>query len=211
MVHPFSSSYPWGHETSSNSRAIRTAASPSRPFVAAGQKSNHHRPDGGCQPGIGVALGANLSSRGNVGLARPPRSGAPLLPFRRAEDSPRPSLTAWRTSCRVPNRVVDLEAHCQSNLERVSGALPSQRALASLEWHGLELSEAQAPRLSTRRGRDCPLAPLSVAAYKKRPRSWARTWFSWMKVAFCSSPPSNAPGRPKDRLSTPPTMLLNVP
>ena len=149
-------------------------------------------------------MGEAAQGRGNVGLARPPRSGAPRLPFRRAEDSPRPSLTAGRPSGRVPNRVVDLEAYCQSNLERISGALPSQRAVAPLAWNGLELSEARAPCLSTRRGRDCPLAPLSVAAYKKRPRSWARTWFSWMKVAFCSSPTSNAPGRPKDRLLTVP-------
>src|SRR5262245_5052397 len=204
MEQHLSGSYPWGHETPSNSDPIGTASPPSHPLVAARQSSSQDCLDGRRRTGVRLALGANLPGVWDAGLTRPAHSGASVLSLRRAENPLGPGVTARGTRCRVPDRIVDVGAQRHSNLERISCSLPPQCAVASLTRHGLELSEARAALVSARRGSDCTLEALPLAAYKKRQHAWGRTWFSWTKVAFCSSPTLNVLGLHRDKPLTAP-------
>ena len=177
-----------GYETPSTSKPIGTATASSHPPVAARQRGSHDCPDGGGGAEVGVALGANLPGKGTPWLTRPAHSGASVISSGRAEDPLGPSVTARGTRRRVPDRIVDVGAHRHGRLARVSHSLPPQCLVVSLTRDGLELSETRAPIVSTQRSRDCALEALPLAAYKKRQHASGRTWFSWTKVASCSSP-----------------------
>src|SRR5262245_4888080 len=199
MAHRLAGSYAWGHETPSNSRSIGTAAAPSHRPVATRQGGSRDCADGGRGAEVSVALGAALPGEGDSGLTRSARSGTALLSFRRAENSSDPSLSGWRTGPGLPDRIVDVGAYRPGSLARVSHSLPSQCLVVPLAGAGLELSEARAARLSAHRRRHCALETVRVAAYKKRPPASGRTWFSWTKVASCSSPTLNGPGPHEDK------------
>lgn len=177
-----------GYETPSTSKPIGTATASSHPPVATRQRGSHDCPDGGGGAEVGVALGANLPGKGTPWLTRPAHSGASVISSGRAEDPLGPSVTARGTRRRVPDRIVDVGAHRQGDLARVPRALSAQCLMVSLARPGVELSKAPAARLPAQRSRDCALEALPLAAYKKRQHASGRTWFSWTKVASCSSP-----------------------
>jgi len=149
-----------------------------------------------------LALGTNLSAARGARLACQAHSWPSFVSLRGREGIPCLHPTPRSTGGGVAERVVDPGAYCQSDLAPVSWSLPSSRDLAALADDGVELPKARAPRLSAQRSSDCSLAPLPLAAYKKRLHDWEPTWFSWMKAAFCSSPISNARGLQRDKLPT---------
>lgn len=151
---------------------------------------------------FGLALGTSLPARRGARLARQAHTGSSFVSVRGPEGRSCLQPAPRRTRCRISDRVMDPGADRHSNLAPVSCPLPSPRDLAALADDGLELPETRAARMSTRRSGDCALAALPLAAYKKRLHGWGRTWFSWTRAAFCSSPISSALGPQKDRHPT---------
>jgi len=187
------------HETPRYGPILGEASAPSHPLMEKQQIPLDHSAQAEGIQECDLGLGVRLPTAGAKGLTPQANPRPVFLSFCGAEGTLGPGITARSSGGRVPDRVVDLKAHRPGNLERISGALPPQCPVVPVTWDELELSEAPAALVSARRGGDCALAALSLAAYKKRPRSLARTWFSWTKAAFCSFLTLNAPGLPKDR------------
>lgn len=100
---------------------------------------------------------------------------------------------------RILDRPVDLTAHCQAHREALSCVISPQPRVATVAEHGLELSEAGAPRAAEGRTGDRTLETGSLARDKKKPQDVVPTWSFWMKAVSYSFPTSNAPGPPKGR------------
>jgi hypothetical protein len=199
MEQQLSSSYPWGYETPSNSDPIATAATPCDPPMAARQITGESRPESRRRTELRLALGAPLSATGHARLTCSAHSGPTVLSLHRAKDPLGPGLGARCAGQGLPDRVVDVGAHRQGCLARVSHSLPPQCPVVSLAADGRELSETRTALVSTQRNRHCALEAVRVASYKKRLHAWGRTWFSWMRVAFCSYPTLNALGPQRAR------------
>ena len=63
----------------------------------------------------------------------------------------------------------------------------------------MELSKTGTPSKTEGRKSHRALEAREVASHKKKPQDLVPIWYSSMKVAFCSSPMCDAPGRPKER------------
>ena len=100
---------------------------------------------------------------------------------------------------RILDRPLDAEPNCRTHKETVSYQLSPEPCMAFIAEHGLELSEAGAPCLTTGRTRDCSLETGSLVRDKKKPPDVVPTWSSWMKAASCLSPMSNAHGHREGR------------
>jgi len=103
---------------------------------------------------------------------------------------------------RVLDRPVDFRAYCHTDRETLSCNLSSEPCLATVTEHGMELSETRAPSAPEGRRGHCRVGAKRVASDKKKPHDVALISYSWMKVDFCSSPMSGAPGHHGDRHST---------
>lgn len=187
------------HETSSNRCAIGKTASPSHSSLERQQISLSSGPQARRIKKFGLAMGTHLQTARAKRVTRTPESWSALLLEQLGEGAPRHHLTSRRTCHRVSNRVMDLRADCQGNLAAISRSLSSACDLASAARDGVELSETPAPCPATGRGQGRALEALRVAPYKKRLPNVEPIWFSWMKVGFCLSLISSAPGPRRDR------------
>jgi len=149
MEQPLSSSYPWGYETPSNSEPIATTATPCDPTMAAGQITGDSRPESRRRTELRLAMGAHLSATRHARFTCSAHSGPTVVSLPRAKDPLGPGPSARGTDQGLPDRVVDVGAHRQGRLGRVSHSLPPQGPVVSRAADGVELSETRTALVST--------------------------------------------------------------
>ncbi len=182
------------HETNSKKQTTRRTSETGSDVVAARQ-----RPERGSAPGGSDA--AQCSSLAGCDIPRfcqtqatQARTWSPQLLIGKASETIGKSASTWSACTWLCRRLLDTGANRTFDLEVIWGTLSSQFCLASAATHGLELPEATACGLSTRRRGHCPLEALHLAKDKKSGASWGRHSYLKMRAANRWCARSNAPG-----------------
>jgi hypothetical protein len=188
------------YETTRNTSAARTAPPSGDPTLEAREAVFvFSRSLAGSIQELRVPMASVLSKEGLSGSSAEVHSGTPDETFRYPEKKTGSDSSKGTIGLRLSDRPLDFKAHRRTNKKTVWHTLSSQSRLESLGRDGMELPEAGTPRAPKERRRNRSLEALSVAAYKKRPKSLAPTSYSWMKAAFCLFPILPVRGPQKDK------------
>src|SRR6266540_798361 len=185
------------HETLWITQNLRTAPTPRHRAPGTGvQPARGGAPSAGVS-GLRASVAPSLATGGRGGLG-PEAHPWPTVPVDRPAVYPTSRAVAagghrpW-----LRQRAVDLTADRGGDSDALRGALSPGARLEALAPLGVELPGPGAPGHAARRASHRPLDALPVAGHKKKPDDLGPTSPSWMRVAFCSSPPAAAPGPPK--------------
>lgn len=201
MAHHTFYRYIMWHETTGQRSAVGTAAPTSHPTLAPAKVRVGHRSIARRLEEFGRPMARCIPQARLEGTSSQTHTRATTAPERDTEDEVGEVSVKRSTLSRVLNRPLDLRAYRHTDRETLSCILSSKPCLATVTEHGMELSETGAPRTPEGRTGHCRVGAHRVAPHKK-PHDGKHISFSWMKVAFCSSPMSGAPGHPADRHRT---------
>jgi len=116
-----------------------------------------------------------------------------------------------RTSVRrLLHRSVDAKEDGQGNRKAFRGTLSPRSCMVVDDGTGVELPEAGTQSAGERRSGHCSLEEDHLAAYKKKPKNLKPIWPFSMNPDFCSSPTSERPGRPWEKLPFSGTIISGI-
>lgn len=191
------------HETQRKFCRIGSPASAGRELATPWRPLSSGRTGGKVLPEFCRALVAGIPAQGQTWLTSNTCSRPTVPVIREGKEIIGETAGARATGGGILDRRVDIEADRGNDPDRIRRSLPSWACMEGVaERNGVELPEAGATRVRTKRRGHRALETLRMAGYKKTLANLVPIWPFWMKAASCLSRMSARRGHPKGRHRT---------